>query len=387
MNDSVKAIYEQRMANYKSATDLEKPSKIPISFEVSYWPIEYAGTKTYDILGDKEKMRDAYSKIFDDIYCDGIQGTTIAVALKAVEALGGKTYIMSSDGITIQHVSKCWMEADEYDEAIEDPQSFGINVVGRRKYEKLNGTREDVYAALKEAVIELKKHREGTALINSYLTEEKGILITQKAGLSLPPICLVFDYYRSIKDTLLDMRRNNGKLHALCDALMPSTISPLLEEASKSYPPYLSTAIHSPAFYGPKQFKEFYLPQYKKQIDVVAANKGKVKIRGEGYFAYGMEILADEFPGMFTFMFDQDDPYEHYKSLKGRATIQAGIKNNQLKYLSKDECIELTKKALDTFGPNGGFIFSTDKSILCGNEVKAENLIAVFDYVHKNGVY
>jgi hypothetical protein len=47
----------------------------------------------------------------------------------------------------------------------------------------------------------------------------------------------------------------------------------------------------------------------------------------------------------------------------------------------------LAKKALDTFAPDGGYIFSTDKSILCGNEVKAENLIAVFDYVHENGVY
>ena len=83
----------------------------------------------------------------------------------------------------------------------------------------------------------------------------------------------------------------------------------------------------------------------------------------------------------------EDDPYKVYEKIGDHATIACGITTNQLKCLSKQECLDIAKKAIDTFAPGGGFIFTTDKPLISENDVNPENLFAVYQFAHEYGKY
>ncbi|MFZ7133367.1 MAG: hypothetical protein ACOWWR_13525 [Eubacteriales bacterium] len=388
MEAKIKELYDSRKLDIKKAIDFDKPERVPICTEVLYWPLDYAGVGIEDILGNPELHRDAFVKIFDDMYTDAIGGGGISVPLEVMRTIGSESYFLSNDGITIQHHDQCVMREDEYDEYMANPHIFPVNVLAKRKFKKLNESPDQIYKTLKKACLEMKIHNCGNSMIKDYLENEKGIVYFQGRGI-LSPLDYIFDYLRGFKQTIIDMRRNPEKLKEACEVVYELTKDLNLPENVKyDYPPVFHTPVHALPFINRKQFEEFWWKYYKPQVKTIVDAGGKIKIRGEGFCEFALDTFADEFPeGTFIWQFDQDNPYDLYPRYKDSFIFQCGIENNKLNVLKKEQCIDEAKKAVDTFAPGGGFIFSTSKIILCKNEVKAENLIAVHEFVHEYGKY
>lgn len=89
--------------------------------------------------------------------------------------------------------------------------------------------------------------------------------------------------------------------------------------------------------------------------------------------------------GSMIFLLDEDDPFEVYKSIGDWATIGTGIDSSLMKFGTKQQCIDYVKKCVDTFAPGGGFWFMPSKPLLCDNDVKIENLRAVYETINEYG--
>ena len=67
--------------------------------------------------------------------------------------------------------------------------------------------------------------------------------------------------------------------------------------------------------------------------------------------------------------------------------IAGGMPINILKYKNKEECVDYAKKVIDTLAPGGEYVFTVDRAMLAENDCKAENLIAVNEFVRDYAVY
>ena len=88
------------------------------------------------------------------------------------------------------------------------------------------------------------------------------------------------------------------------------------------------------------------------------------------------------FEYMQSIKYNDKDLFTKYDKL-----IHAQRGSELLKYGTKEECIDEAKRCLEDFAPGGGYIFTTDKFLLCGDDAKIENLAAVNEYVHVHGKY
>lgn len=387
MTDEVKALHDQRTNDLHLTLDFKEPERVPICTEVLYWPLAYANVKIADIQGKPEKHRDAFCKVFDDMYTDAIGGGGVSVCLDLINTLGSKSYFVSGDEITVQHSDGCIMDASEYDNYIADPVGYPVNTLAPRRLEKLAQSDEEVKALLKQACEQIISYQEGNRLCRERLEGEKGIVYFQGGGF-YAPVDYIFDYIRGFRNTILDMRRNPEKLLKACEAYMNTVdFDAYTKMASRGYPPILQTPVHSLPFLSRTQFEKFWVPYYKPFIEAVKKGGGKIKMRGEGQCEYCLDFFADSEKGFYTWQFDRDDPYKMYEKYGDKFVFQCGIDNVELGGLTKEKCLDIAKKAVDTFAPGGGFIFSTQKIILCANEVKAENIIAVHQFVHEYGKY
>ena len=83
----------------------------------------------------------------------------------------------------------------------------------------------------------------------------------------------------------------------------------------------------------------------------------------------------------------EDDDIAVIKEKLPNLTPYGGMKVNDLKYKTKEECVDIAKKLLDELAPGGGYAFGPNKVMLTLADGKPENWKAVCDYVNENGWY
>ncbi|MDO5139605.1 MAG: uroporphyrinogen decarboxylase family protein, partial [Oscillospiraceae bacterium] len=129
-----------------------------------------------------------------------------------------------------------------------------------------------------------------------------------------------------------------------------------------------------------KQFERFYWPYLKKLLDVYAENKMNIRIFTEGSILRLAEYFKDYPKGLLTFHLEQDDPFEFREALPNVA-IMGGMTTDLLSNGTPEECVAYAKRLCDELGKDGGFIFSENKMISYRNDAKAENMLAVNEFV------
>ncbi|MDR2957526.1 MAG: hypothetical protein LBU61_05010, partial [Coriobacteriales bacterium] len=102
-------------------------------------------------------------------------------------------------------------------------------------------------------------------------------------------------------------------------------------------------------------------------------------LKGEGHFLNTIDRYRRFPKGSVVFMLDQDDPFEAYKAIGDWQSLATGITVDLLQIGSVQQCTDFVKRAFDTFAPGGGFIFMPNKPLLCADDAKTENLIAVYE--------
>jgi len=203
----------------------------------------------------------------------------------------------------------------------------------------------------------------------------------------MSPFNSIFDFYRGIKDSLIDLRRRPEIVDEACAVIMERKLrAPDFKNPKDHYEPFplARATCHSECFLPPKQFIKYFYEPFKKYYMQFVERGGRYYMRGEGSFACNIDVMQDLPAGTMSIMLDQDDPFDTYeKYMKDKMPIGAGITAVLLKHGTVEECKDYVKKCFDTFAPGGGFFFAQNEGMISANDAKRENLEAVFNLANE----
>ncbi|UWG98384.1 hypothetical protein LPY66_06150 [Dehalobacter sp. DCM] len=378
------ALKAERIQNILDTTNFIEPKKVPVGIEFITWPFAYAGVTYREVMHDPKRAAECYVKFLDNIELDWVWGAPgVPFPIESFHSLGIKSYEIAIDDTCIQHqqVYTQYMEAEEYDNYIKDPKGFQKNVFIRRTASAFSLPRDEAYAALKDAAQKYKPLRDMNNLIRETVFNQKQIVSLTGPGSPMyyAPFDTLFDHMRGIKNALTDIRRRPDKVKEACDAIWAQT-KPLINPDNYKDKPFLfgRTFYHSACFISPKQFDELIFSYFLDGYGELIENGLKFYLKGEGQFLKLLDRYRQFPKGSMVIMLDEDDPFEAYKIIGDWQTVATGIRTDLMQYGTKQQCVDYVKKCFDTFAPGGGFMFTLNKPLIAANDVKIDNLIAVY---------
>lgn len=373
--------YKAKLKRKEEAINHIESDHVPVIMMQTTWGISYANTKISDVFYDRKRMAQLGSAPLKDLYTDFMLGGSLPAPMAAYDFLQPETpqYFISDDGHTMQHKEISPMKADEYSQLIANPKRYLENVILPRRYPILNRPYPENYKVFKGAYEAVVDFMQGMMYLAEYQKTEFGIPAFFD-GSSYMPMDYMMDFLRGFRGTMSDMRRHPEELkealNALTDYLLPLYLGPNVPKGG-----VLMAPLHAPPFLSPKQFDEFYWPSFKRVID--AANKKGVRVLLglEGDWTPHIEKLK-EFPkNSLIGTIENVDMFWAKKAVGDYITLIGGMPCNLLKHGTKEECINLTKKLIDECGPNGGYIFSTDKLLMSPGDINIDNYKACLDTI------
>jgi hypothetical protein len=377
-------LQQERIRNLIDATSFREPAKVPVGAEILTWPFSYAGVRYADVMDDAERTFQAYVKFLDDIELDFLWGGMVTSAVKAIQAMGCDYYDLAVDGTTIIHKQPEveFMKTEEYQDLIGDIDAFKAGLL-RKRVRALQLPRDEAYAKTLQALSAIKPYVEANDRIQKYIFEEKGIAPLTGAPINfLGPLSILFDKFRGIKDTLLDLRRRPDLVRQACDVILADRTKQIRALDPRDYTapyPFASSVYHVECFLSPEQFDEYFFKHFKELCLPFMETGTKFFMKGEGAFLKTLDRYRQLPKGSVIFMLDQDDPFEAHKAIGDWQTIGTGITADLLQMGTKQQCVDFVKRCFDAFAPGGGFIFMQNKPLLCANDAKPENLLAVYE--------
>ncbi len=378
-------LYNQRLMDCKNTCNHIEPKYVPVVGYYLTWAVGYAGMKTDDLLDNPDLIADAYRKAYDDVYADFSWGG-LTTPIRALQKLGSDAFFVSEDGHTIQHKEHCAMNADDYDSLLEEPMYFLMDVLGKRKFPVLNNSKAEVKKALIDVMRYVQKFNAGNAKLTQMLKNEYGVPQLFDGGKVYPPMDVLFDRLRGFQGSLTDLRRNRERVKAALE-ILDKIYKPLTYSAGTGETFAIST-LHCPTYLNLKDFKEIFWP-YMRDYCLEVYNRGsKTFLVMEGSWNRFYNLMMDELPkDSVVCVLDADNTIESYKIIGDYFPILGGVTASDIKYNSKQQCLDAAKKMIDECAPGGGFIWSIDKALISASDVNPENLIAVNQFVHEYGKY
>jgi len=359
----------------------KRTDHIPTLALIGTWAIANAGGTVKEMEEDPQKEKEYYLKVFDDLQCDAVMTNGIVNDAKSSRIVGNPDMFISADGTSIQHLERMAMQEDEYPKLIADAYSFIVNEILPRKASRFQSY-PDNYHAMNELI----RHRMEKAQVEAELEQElkKRNVPVFNGNVIFPPLDILFDFLRSFKGLAVDLRRRPEMVEDACAALLPFSqgflgLDPTIPELPKV--PVFATMAHSPNFINAKQFARFWMPFYMQLVNPILEKGGNVVLNFEGTWSDKLDQLQDLPANRFAFSVMPEGADKLKRELGHKAVVVTGIDTNTLKIESKEACIEEAKRCCDRWGQDGGYIFATNRELVCANDVKKENLVAVYDYV------
>ena len=127
------AAYRERVTLLKDAIQLrQRPSRIPICPSAGFFPMQYAGITMYDAMYDYQALGKAWEIYHQDFEPDAYNGPTTIVPGRVLDILDLKLYQWPGHGVSkereYQYVEDEYMKAEEYQDLIDDPTAYFLNV-------------------------------------------------------------------------------------------------------------------------------------------------------------------------------------------------------------------------------------------------------------------
>jgi len=183
-----------------------------------------------------------------------------------------------------------------------------------------------------------------------------------------------------------DIKRCPDKVAEASDVLVDLLIKKTLGVARQPAEDcFVQLFLHLPQFIRAKEFEKVYWPSFKKYVDTITAHGHKIVILFEKNWEHLYEYIQDLPKGKILGLFEEDDLRKAKRVLGNTMCIAGGIKVNDLRYGTKEQCIDIVKELIDDLVPGGGFILTTDKGLIAPDDAKPENLRAVTEFVVQHG--
>jgi len=390
--------YAARLNRYVAAMRNEKPDCIPIRPFAAEFAAKYAGYTCQEVTHDFEKAFAAARKCAADFDWDATVGNMVYVWTGLTEAIGLKYY--GVPGITVspdtgfQYIEPseqdAHMQADEYDQLIDDPVGFLFNVWLPRvsKYVSPTGAPTSYRNNLSflKGGMAMLTYFFGFGTQNALLRSESGT-VSAIAGIFKAPFDIIADKLRGYLGLVTDLVERPDKVLAACEALMPHLLHVALSGADPAKEVPIGFWMHRGCvpFISNEQFKRFYWPTLKPIIEEIWRRGHQVLFYAEGDWNAHLGAFAELPDRSIVYHVDRADIFEAHRALGHKFCLSGGIPNYLLAYGTPDEVRACCKKVIDGVAGNGGYIM--DASAIIQNDAKVENVRAMTDFTRDYGVY
>ncbi len=414
-NPDAEVAYRERVTLIKDAIQLKKtPKRIPICPSVGHFPIEYAGISWHKAMYDYNKLAQAWEKYHNDFAPDAFGSPRTVVPGKALDILDFKLYQWAGHGLRedqeYQFVEREYMKAEEYQDLIDDPTGFFLNVYFPRIFGELKPLEkmpllppvheiplvppaimpfgmEDVRSAfqkLGEAGDEVKKWSSSVAHVSA-LIMGKGYP-SFSAGFSKAPFDVLGDSLRGTRGVLMDMFRYPDELLEACERITPFMIKlgAAACKAAGHIMPFMPLHKGADGFMSNEQFRTFYWPTLRKVI-IGLIDEGMVpQLFAEGGYNQRLEAICDLPKGKTVWWFDASDMVQAKEIVGKVACIAGNVPLDLLCTGTTDDVKDYCKNLIDTAGKDGGFILSSGAGV---QGAKPENVKVMINFSKEYGVY
>jgi hypothetical protein len=407
--------YRERVTLIREAIQLkQKPARIPVCPSAGFFPNEYAGISMYDSMYDYKALRKAWEMYHRDFEPDAYTSPTNIVPGRVLDILDLKLYQWPGHGVAkdreYQYVEDEYMKAGEYQDLIDDPTAFFLNVYFPRIFGSLKPLEKFpllppvneiplVPAAaapfgeesMKSALDSLARAGE-EALRWRASAREIGEPIMAKGypafsgGFTKAPFDVIGDSLRGTKGVMLDMFRYPDELKEACERLTPIMVKCGVTtcRAAGHLMPFIPLHKGADGFMSQEQFKTFYWPTLRKLI-IGLINEGMVPLLfAEGGYNERLDVIADIPKGKAVWWFDRTDMKKAKKIVGPKACLAGNVPLDLLCTGTPEEVRTYCRELIDVAGMDGGFIVSTGAGI---QGSKPANVKAMMDFSKEYGVY
>ena len=383
-----KELKAQRVKLFRDAANFRRTDRIPHFANVVTWKVFDAGHTLDEAMTNFEVMEKCVLHFLDKYPVDSILDVGIRNQFNVTEAFGeGSYYYYDKEVVGIHDHAHCTVETLQ--EYLDDPTRYAWEVILPKKYGE----------AWEQKTTEVWKKT-----FSEYIKYTKFVLHMAKVmdkyglpGLSpnnpmkgavVPAVETLMSDLLGIQQLSIAMRRSGDLLDAFIERWEKERMEPIYAKIRKAKGPddvYCfdsSILMLAHTVMNKKQFERFYWPYLKKLLDVYAEKKMNIRIFTEGSILRFAEYFADYPKGLLTFHIEQDDPFEFRAALPNVA-IMGGMTTDLLSNGTPEECVAYAKRLCDELGKDGGFIFSENKMLSYRNDAKAENMLAVCNFVNE----
>ncbi|UCH22349.1 MAG: uroporphyrinogen decarboxylase [Deltaproteobacteria bacterium] len=410
-----KEAYKARATLIKDSIQLTKaPRRIPICPSAGFFPIQYAGVSMYDAMYDYDVLTQAWITYCKDFTPDAYNAPTTIVPGRVLDILDFKLCRWPGHGVSkqleYQYVEKAYMQAEEYQDLIDDPTGFFMNVYLPRIFGSLKsldkipllppvneivcvppalipfGT-EDVQTAFNHLAIageETMRWLTAVRRLNGTIMG-KGYPAFS-GGFTKAPFDVIGDTLRGTKEVLMDMYRHPDELIEACERITPFMIKSGVAscKAAGHIMPFIPLHKGADGFMSDEQFRTFYWPTLRKVI-IGLVNEGLVpQLFAEGGYNQRLEVICDVPKGKVVWWFDLTDMSRAKETVGRVACIAGNVPLSLLCTGSPGDVKAYCKNLVEVAGRDGGFIFSTGAGM---QGSKAENVRTMIDFSMDYGIY
>lgn len=408
VDDDAAAAYRERVTLLKDAIQLKKPpARIPICPSAGFFPVQYAGITMYDAMYDYDRLARAWEKYCRDFSPDAYNAPTTVVPGRPLDILDFQLGKWPGRGVShqqeYQYVEKEYMQADEYQDLIDDPTGYFMQVYFPRIFGALKPLEnmpllppvneipcippamipfgsEAVQSALKrlmEAGEETIRWITAVRRINAAVMGRGYPAFS--GGFTKAPFDVIGDTLRGTRGVMMDIYRHPDELLEACERLTPFMVKSGVAScrATGHIMPFIPLHKGADGFMSDEQFRTFYWPSLKKLI-IGLVNEGCVpQLFAEGGYNQRLDVICDVPEGKTVWWFDLTDMAQAKKTVGQVACIAGNVPLSLLCTATPADVKAYCKTLLDTAGKNGGFIFSTGAGM---QGARAENVKAMIDF-------
>ena len=284
-----------------------------------------------------------------------------------------------------------FMRPDEYDQLIEDPTGFLLNVWLPRVSTHLRPAGEPVTEAHNLSLL-----KGGMAMMEYFgAFAEQNARLRARIGHGLGDLRHPqgpHGHHRRQAPRLPGAgrgpfrtpRQGGGRLRG-ADAA-PVATSPARRPIRSGFVP-IGYWMHRGGvpFVSPEIFQNIYWATIKPIIEELWADGHQTLFYAEGKWDYHLESFAELPEQSIVYHVDQGDIFKAHRVLGDKFCFSGGVPNVMLAYSSPDEVRRHCKKIIEGVARDGGYIM--DASAIVQNEGRVENLRAMTDSTREYGVY
>lgn len=395
---TMESLYQERLQRYTTAMRNGKPDMIPIRPFVAEFTAKYAGFTCQEVTHDYLKAFEAARICAASFDWDAVVGNMVYVWTGLTQAIGLEYY--GTPGIDVppntgfQYLEpaegKSYMQADEYDELIDDPTGFLYNTwlprVSRDVSPMGSQTSYRNNLSFVKGGMAMLSYFNAFGEQTARLRTESGT-VSAISGILKSPFDILGDKLRGYLGLTMDMYERPHKVLAACEALMPHLLHVAMGGADADRNVPIGFWMHRGCvpFVSPSWYSSHVWPTLKPIIEELWANGHQTLFYAEGNWNAHLDSFA-ELPDLsVVYHVDSADIFEVHRKLGHKFCLSGGIPNVLLSIGTPDEVRAHCKAVIDGVAGDGGYIM--DSSAIIQNDAKVENLRAMTDFTREYGGY